>query len=172
MATIDVDFSVHSSPYYLKVVDLSVWGLIKDKPSIIEISLPGYESPVVKYYDKNKLNVFNSNLLGLNCEGQEGLTTLPDGIYKIVVKGSPDKYNKKFYYLKTDLFDMEVDKFFVDNLKEILNEKALGDKLTRIEFLKRGAEANLRHDRIVTAGEEFQKAQELIEDIKACRTCD
>ena len=96
MLAIEIDFSVHSSPYYLKVVDLSVWGLIETKPSIIEITVPGYASPITKFYDKNKLNVFNSSMLGLNCEGQEGLTTLPDGIYTIKVIGSPETYFKEF----------------------------------------------------------------------------
>ena len=171
MATIQLDFSVHSSPYYLKVVDLSVWGLIESKPSIINILLPGYEKPVIQYYDKNKLNVFNSNMLGINCEGQEGLTTLPDGIYTITVIGSPETYTKKYKYLKTDLHDMEVDKIFVDNVKDI-DKQAFNDKLTKIEFLKRSAEAHLRWDLIELASALFEEAQELVEDLVQCSTCE
>lgn len=171
MAAIQIDFSIHSSPYYLKVVDLSVWGLIESKPAIIEITLPGYAEPVTKYFDKNKLNVFNSNLVGINCDGQEGLTTLPDGIYKIVVTGSPEKYTKEYFYLKTDLFDMEVDKIFINNFDD-LDKQAFEDKLTKIEFLKRGAEANLRYDRIDIAGALFEKAQEMVEDLRDCATCE
>ena len=171
MASIQIDFSIHSNPYYLKVVDLSVWGLIKDKPSIINILLPGYESPVVKYYDKNKLNVFNSSMLGVNTEGQEGLTTLSDGIYKITVTGSPETYTKEHYYLKTDLHDMEVDKIFVDRVEEI-DKEAFNKKMTRIEFLKRSAEAFLRYDNIEKAGMLFEEAQDMVEDILQCSTCD
>ena len=171
MASIQIDFSIHSNPYYLKVVDLSVWGLIKDKPSIINILLPGYESPVVKYYDKNKLNVFNSSMLGVNTEGLEGLTTLSDGIYKITVTGSPETYTKEHYYLKTDLHDMEVDKIFVDRVEEI-DKEAFNKKMTRIEFLKRSAEAFLRYDNIEKAGMLFEEAQDMVEDILQCSTCD
>ena len=127
MAKIDIDFSIHSSPFYLKVVDLSVWGLIESKTAIVEIVLPGYEGPEVKFFDKHKLNVFNSNLLGTSCDGCKELTTLPDGIYKITVKGSPSKYSKSLYFLKTDLFDMEVDKILIDNIDK-LDDKLLDEK--------------------------------------------
>jgi len=171
MAAIHIDFSIHTNPYYLKVVDLSVWGLIKEKPSIINILLPGYEKPVVKFYDKNKLNVFNSNMLGVNCVGQEGLTTLPDGIYTITVTGSPETYTKEYYYLKTDLHDMEVDKIFVDRLEEI-DKEAFNKKMTRIEFLKLAAQAFLRYDNIEKAAMLFEEAQEMVDDILNCSTCE
>lgn len=170
MAKIHIDFSIHSSPYYLKVVDLSVWGLIENKPSIIEITLPGYANQVVKFYDKNKLNVFNSNMLGVNCEGQEGLVTLPDGIYEVVVKGSPSTYSNSEFYLKTDLFDMELDKVYIEN-KDDLFKKAFDEKLTHVELLKKGAQAHLRYGLIKEAGMLFEKAQELLEDLSNCATC-
>lgn len=171
MAKINIDFSIHSSPYYLKVLDLSEWGVIEGKPSIIEIQTPGNEKCVTKFFDKNKLNVFNSNMLNINCEGQEGLTTLPDGIYTITVTGSPETFTKELKYLKTDLHDMEVDKILIDNIQDI-GKEVFEKKMTRIEFLKRGAEAHLRYDLVEMAGMLFEKAQELVEDIKECTTCD
>lgn len=170
MATINIDFSIHSSPYYLKVVDLSEWGLIFDKPSIIEITLPGYGDPITKFFDKEKQNHYNSNLLGTNCTDCTQPNSLPDGVYKIKVIGSPEKFNREEYYLKTDLFDMEVDKIVIDNIKKI-EDASFNEKLTRIEFLKRGAEAHLRADLLEMAGILFDKAQDLVDDMLNCSNC-
>lgn len=171
MPAIEIDFEVYSSPYYLKVRDISVWGLIETKPAIIEIIVPGYSSPITKFYDKNKLNVLNSSMLGLNCEGQEGLTTLPDGIYTLKVIGSPETFFKEGKYLKTDLHDMEVDKIFIENFKDI-GKEVFDKKMTRIEFLKRSAEAHLRYDNIEMASSLFTLAQEEAEDILKCVSCE
>jgi len=170
---IDIDFSVNSNPYFLKVCDLSYWGLIVNDPSIIDITLPGYTDCVTKYFDKGKVNIFNSNLLGINCcdtcpESEN--ETLPDGIYTIKVTGSPSTYFKTYHYLKTDLFDMEVDKIYIDNLNK-RDRKDLIDTLTQIEFLVKSASAHLRFDDISMAGMLFEKAQEMVEDLKNCSNC-
>ena len=170
MAKISIDFSVHSSPYYIKVVDLSVWSLIKNKPSIIEITLPGYSKPITKFFDKEKLNVFNSNILGTSCDDCTDLTTLSDGIYTLKVIGSPETYNKEFMYLKTDLHDMEVDKIFVDNADK-LSDETFQRKMTNIEFLKKGAEAHLRLGDTNMARQKFEQAQEMVEDLIECSEC-
>jgi hypothetical protein len=170
MAKINIDFSIHSSPYYLKVVDLSNWGVIKNKPSIVEITLPGFANPVTKFFDKNKLNVFNVNTLDIAYGDSEQLSTLPDGVYKIKVIGSPDKYSREEFYLKTDLFDMEIDKVYIDNIDRI-SDVAFNEKLIRIEFLKKGAEAHLRSDMLEMTSMLFGKAQELLTDIINCSTC-
>jgi hypothetical protein len=173
MAKINIDFSVHSNPYFLKVMDLSIWGVIEDQPSIIEITLPGYDSVKTKFFDKFKTNIFNSLSLDINCvdncDEVEKLT-LPDGIYTIKVIGSPSKYSSISYYLKTDLFDMEVDKIYIDNINST-NRSDLINKLAEVEFLMKGAEAHLRFDDLTMAGMNFTKAQEMIEDLKKCKTC-
>jgi len=170
MAKIDIDFSIHSSIYYLKVVDLSVWGLIQDKPSIIEITLPGYTKCITKFFDKGKLNVFNSSILETSCEGCIDLVTLSDGIYTIKVIGSPDTYNKELKYLKTDLLRMDIDKVFVDN-NDKLGDIGFQKKLTLIEFLIKGAEAHLRLDAINMAKQNFDQAQALVEELLECAEC-
>lgn len=173
MAKINIDFAVHSNPYFLKVVDLSVWELIFTEPSIIEVTLPGYKKCITKYFDKCKTNVFNSELLGISCVddcGDHENLTLPDGIYKIKVIGSPSKYNKEHYYLKTDLFDMEVDKIYIDNLNK-RDRTNLLNKLTEIEFLVKGAEAHLRFGDNTTAGMLFEQAQSMVDDLKNCTNC-
>ena len=170
---LNVDFSVYSDPYHLKIVDLSAWELIENLPSIIEITLPGYENYITKYFDKHKVNIHHSISLGVNCEGECGevdKVTLPDGIYKIKVIGSPSTYNKESFYLKTDLFDMEIDKVIIDyfNTK---NKNNFIDKLTQVEFLMKGAQAHLRFDDISTAGKLFEQAQQMVEDLKECKSC-
>lgn len=168
-----VDFSVHSDPYWLKVADYSMWNLIVDGPSIIEITLPGDSTFVTKYFDKHKTNGFNSIVLGVNCVEpceDTDLATLSDGIYKITVKGSPSKYNKTKYYLKTDLVDMEISKIFIDSIKKDDYDK-VEKRLTEIEFLLKGAEHHLRYDNITIAGNMFQKAVDMTEKMKTCRYC-
>jgi hypothetical protein len=170
---IDIDFFVSSSPYFLKVMDLSVWGLIDSEPSIIEITLPGYESKKTFFFDKCKTNVFNSTTLGINCmDGcdEPDKLTLPDGIYHLKVIGSPSTYNKEDYYLKTDLFDMEVDKIYIDNLNK-RDRTNLINKLAEVEHLMKGAHAHIRFDDVTRASMLFTKAQDMIDDLKNCTNC-
>lgn len=170
---LDIDFSVHSNPYFLKVMDLSEWALIEDQPSIIEINLPGYSRKITKFFDKHKTNIFNSILLEINCEddcGKVEKLTLPDGIYTIKVIGSPSTYFKEYFYLKTDLFDMELDKIYIDSLNT-RNRKDLINKLSEVEFLMKGAESHLRFDDITTAGMLFEQALDMVSDLKNCKSC-
>jgi hypothetical protein len=168
-----IDFSVHSDPYWIKVADYSMWNLIEEGPSIIEVTLPGYGTPVTKYFDKHKTNGFNSIVLGMNCiEPCEDtdLVTLPDGIYTIKVIGSPSKFNKEKYYLKTDLLDMEIDKIFIDSIEKDDYNK-IEKRLTEITFLIKGAESHIRYDNITIASSMFQKATEMVDKMKTCRYC-
>lgn len=170
---VDIDFSVFSNPYFLKVMDLSVWALIENEPSIIEITLPGYESKKTLYFDKCKTNVYNSVLLGINCTDgcdEPNKVTLPDGIYHIKVIGSPDTFNAEKYYLKTDLYDMDVDKVVVDTFNK-KNPHDLYDKLKRMELLVIGAESHLRSDDITRASMLFEQAQSMVDDLKNCTDC-
>lgn len=170
---IDIDFAVFSNPYFLKIMDLSAWGNIGEQPSAIEVTLPGYESCITRPFDKYKTNILNSILLEINCAGECGeveKVTLPDGIYKIKVIGSPSKYFKEYYYLKTDMYDMEVDKVYIDSLNT-KDKSNLINTLSEMEFLVKGAEAHLRFDDINTAGSQFEKALDMVDDLKNCKNC-
>ena len=109
-----IDFQVLETfdTRYLSVADYSDWGLAESRNAIIEITLPASDKPVTHYFDKKAINRFNSILLGLNCSGVENLD-LPDGIYQFTVKGSPDSFNFKRDFLKTDLTQLDLDKFIV-----------------------------------------------------------
>ena len=65
---------------------------------------------------------------------------------------------------------MEVDKIYIDN-KDKRGTKDLINKLTEIEFLMKSAKAHLRFDDITTAGDLFQMAQDMVEDLKNCKNC-
>lgn len=168
---VNIDFLVQSSVYFLSICDLSEWGLIENEPAIIEITMPGYSTPITKYFDKKQLNVFNSRILEINCSGdcqEVENVSLPDGIYTIKVTGSPSTFNKEHHYLKSDMLEMEIDKIYIDNRKK---DKNFIDKLTDIEFSLKSASAHLRFDDIYMAGEMFSLAQDMVEELKNCTNC-
>lgn len=171
---ISIDFNITSSPYWLRVADFSQWGLIESQPSIIEVTLPGYSSFVTRYFDKYKTNAFNSITLEVNCSTGScpdvDLVTLPDGVYTIKVKGSPSTYNNERYYLKTDLFDMEVDKIIITAI-DSGKYMDIEQELVEINMLKAGAESNLRMDRIKEAGLLFAQASKQVDKLKNCKKC-
>jgi hypothetical protein len=170
---VNIDFSIHSSVYFIGVCDLSEWGLIVNEPAIIEITLPGYSRCITKYFDKNLVNVFNSKTLEINCVddcGESENLSLPDGVYKFKVIGSPSKFNKTHYYLKTDSLQMDIDTLYIDNF-ESRNKTDFINKLTEIEFLLKSAESHLRKDLVNDAGQIYQVVKDMVEDLKNCKTC-
>lgn len=179
---IEVDFQVYDSkdPKSFIVIDTSNWEHIQDKPSIIEITIPGDEHPVTNYYTKRctscGVNVFDSYSLGLMCEGcGEEKIELPDGIYDITVKGSPDKFRKSKAYLRTTKLQLELDQLYIDlSLECFNNEEELQkkiDRLNKIQLLIKAAEANVRYDHRCVAHDLFTKAYELLGKAKKCNGC-
>ena len=170
---INIDFDIKSDLYYIKVFDFSVWGLIESKPSIIEITLPGFSTPITKYFDKKKVNIFSSILLESTCTDcdNELPQVLSDGIYVVKIIGSPDKYNKELKYLKTDTIQMELDRIYIDSISGNVDIDLIRKKLNKIEFLLRGAEAHLRYDMERECSMLFDQAQKLTEDLIECKTC-
>ena len=173
---INIKFQIlkNNDPKNLVVFDLSEWAHIYDQPSIIEILLPGFSEPVVHYFDKKSINYFNSSNLGLCCTDcfKDDEVDLPDGLYNITVKGSPDKFNYSLSYLKTDTIRLELDSLFMklnfcgkDVDSEILK------KIQKIDLYIKAAEANIRFDNVCEAQELFFKAQEDIKKLINCKTC-
>lgn len=171
---INIDFNITSDPYWLRIADYSGWGVIENQPSIVEVTVPGYSTFVTRYFDKHKANALNSITLEVNCSTGDcedvDLVTLPDGIYTITVKGSPSTYSKERYYLKTDLFDMEVDKVIITAI-DSGKYMDIEQELVEIDMLKAGAESNLRMDRIKEAGLLFSQASKQIDKLKNCKKC-
>lgn len=169
---INIDFDIKSDLYYLKIFDFSDWGLIETRRSIIEITLPGFTTPVTKYFDKHKINIFNSIMLDSTCVdcASEEPQTLADGIYLITVKGSPSTYIKERKYLKSDLLQMEIDKIYIDSMSNS-DKNLIIKKLTEIEFLLKGAEAHLRYDMERECSMLFEQAQKEVRRLTECKDC-
>ena len=160
-----IDFQVLETfdTRYLSVADYSDWGLAESRNAIIEITLPASDKPVTHYFDKKAINRFNSILLGLNCSGVENLD-LPDGIYTITVKGSPDKYKKTRTFLKTTQTKLKLDTILINNVSSCNDiDGKIVDEILEIEILIKAAEANIRYGNECEAFELFQKAQKLID---------
>ena len=171
MSKILIDFDIKSDIYYLNVIDFSNWQLIKDKPAIIEITLPGFKTPITKYFDKNKNNILNSIILGVDCATCPGdeQVTLNDGIYVITVKGSPENYSKTLKYLKTDLFRMRLNKLYIESdCNCVKSDPNIFEKIVEIEFILKGAEAHLAFDMEKESGMLFKQAQTLLDDLLSC----
>lgn len=167
---INIEFQVTSDLYFIRVTDISLWALIVDKPSIIEIVTPGSSKKIKKFFDKQKTNVFAANSLNTNCGPDK--VSLEDGIYSFKVIGSPSTYSKKHYYLKTDAFDFEKDAIYIqafDRGKE--RQLELQNAMTELEMLVKGAQAHLKQGIIDKAGMLFQKAIDGLERLKNCKNC-
>ena len=178
MSKISIDFEVKSDLYYLKVFDFSNWGSIAKSPSIIEILRPGYSTPVTKYFDKNKTNIYNSIMLDGNCTtcDTDELTILEDGIWVITVRGShspegdTNRFVKEHKFLNTSNIQMEIDKIYIDSFSHA-NREHIIDKLTEIEFFLKAAESHLRYDMEKETAMCFEQAQKLVKRLTECKTC-
>lgn len=155
------------------VLDTSEWAHIENKPSIIEISLPGNSDYITRYLSKNAVNYFNSEDLGISCNGCESEELdLPDGVYTITIKGSPDNFQSTINYLKTDKARFELDSLFLKiNFCNKDVDSDLVKQIHKIDLYIRSAEANVRRGNICEAQELFFKAQDDIKKLQKCKTC-
>lgn len=173
---IDIKFQVlnNNDTKNLVVFDLSDWGVIVEKPSIIEIIVPGFSEPVVHYYGKNVQNYFNSDSLGLTCNdcGNDEEVDIPDGVYEITVKGSPDRFFHHLSYLKTDTTRFELDGIFM-KLNFCKNEvdQDILKRIQKIDLYIKAAEANVRYGNICEGQELLFKAQDDIKRLVSCKNC-
>lgn len=172
---IKLSFQVEDThnPKNLRVVDESVWGLIEDRPAIIEILVPGFQTPSVHYFAKRQVNIFTSMTLGINCESSSVKhLDLPDGIYDITIKGSPSEYIANRKYLKTDSIRLKIDKMWVraSYLCDGRDNEFI-KKIRDVEFCLSAAEANTRLGNICEAHELMEYANDLLDIANDCVTC-
>ena len=154
---IDFQFISTGDPKVMIILDTSTWGIIENKPAIIEIVPPNKTKALVYSYQKLKTNVFNSSNLFLSPIGC--FEDMPDGVYQIIVKGSPDTNCKQRDILKTDQFDKELDTLYIaigfSNGKE-KNENR--ETLLEIDSLMHTAKAFMRQGKSYEALTYFKKA--------------
>lgn len=174
MNKINLDFEVVSTnnPKTLRVADQSEWGMIADRPAIIEIIPPGEENPYTYYLGKNQLNVFNSKTLGINPGREGGFENLKDGIYDITIKGSPSSYSVNRKYLKTDSIRLNIDKVWARStvLCDHEDDDTI-EKIKEIEFLLVAAEANTRLGNFEEVKQLYEKAEKLLYVLNNCENC-
>jgi hypothetical protein len=93
--------------------DNSDYYKIPESP-ILEIVLPGFNKVFTVNIDPSKINVLNSNLIGLTSVLKtENLVSLQDGIYTLTYKICPYQYfNVTKYFLKTDQIEKDLAKIF------------------------------------------------------------
>ena len=170
---IKLDFEVvgTNSPKVLRVVDESEWGILANRPAVIEVKGPDMESAVSYYLGKNQLNIFTSVTLGYTCDKYE-YENLPDGVYEITIKGSPSTYTFTRHYLKTDILRLNIDKVWARTnvLCDYVDDDII-EKIKKVEYIVAVAEANMRLGNIETAEELIEKANKLLYIINNCADC-
>ena len=177
MKDTNLDFQVYDSrdPNTFIVLDTSYWGIIQDKPSIIEIITPGETYPAIQYYSKNSVNIFNSENLGLSCSDcDKKYNELPDGVYEITIKGSPDSFNKSRAYLRTTKLQLELDKRYIALSLECESDKDVCNQINKLDYINlllRSSEANVRYGNNCVGNELLQKAIKLLDKLKTCKIC-
>jgi len=172
LTNINIDFQVFGTndPKLLIVVDTSTWGIIQDKPSIIEIIPPNSTKMITHTFEKGKTNIFNSSNLYLSPVGV--FNELSDGIYQIAVKGSPDSNCKHRDYLKIDQTQAELDKLYISfGFTENEKTKEKRREILEIESLIKTAEAYLRRGKSHEANNFFKRAIKYLENYNNCNTC-
>lgn len=159
-----------NDPKLLLVADASDWFVIKNKPSVIEITLPGAATPISYAFVKGSINIYNSKTLQLGCdECDDEYGDLPDGVYKLKISGSPDTFFYEFYYLKTDVTRLELDKKRIAIGFQYSEEaRTKNDALKKIEFYLDTAQAQVRLGYIAEGNKYFQEAQNLL---RKCNNC-
>lgn len=160
-------------PDTLMVADTSNWGAIVGKESIIEISTPNSSKVKTFYFDKGKINIFNSSLLGTSTEGI--ICALPDGVYTIKVIGSPDSFYECKDYLKNDSTKLKLYKELCalgSDCDEISDEKR--DEIVQQFLNVEISEACAATGDMKGAAETLKKVNEdltKMDECKDCKTC-
>lgn len=177
MEKINIDFQIYDSndPKYIIVLDTSSWGHIVNKPAIIEVTPPGFSEPWVQYFDKNSVNYISSSSIGLNCyECDGGNADLPDGVYKITVKGSPDKFCHTRNYLKTTNIDSKLDEILMNEYSGCEDCTGTNDNIEKVLMYKNlleVANASVRRGNHAKAQEILDKVRKYTSKFKTCKKC-
>lgn len=174
---IDIDFLIITDydPKLLIIGDISDWYNAENKPATICITPPGGTKSINSTFAKHKLNIFNSINLGLDCLvecSDQEKNDLSDGIYTITVKSGFIDIYKTRYLLKTDKFNIELDKIYIKTgLEYDKNNIKFREDLSNIEFLKRTAEAYARKGDLSKASRNFKEAQKILKKYMDCKNC-
>lgn len=164
MLTPQIDITVVDTKVFSKqiiVADLSDWGAIVNEPSIMEVTY-NEETNYVGDFGKGRYNRIDS--LKMFGEVNE---SLPDGLYKITVKGSPDIHKKTIYYFRTDDLRQRFGYIY-------LSEKGdanLIDKIYEVFIMLESIKLLVCQGNITRAREKYETAIKIIEVIETSYEC-
>jgi len=164
---IEIDFQIlHTSdPTKLIICDISEWSHIKDKPAIVEITLPSGKL-VTHSLVKNYTSSYNSSSLYLSDKND---LPLPDGIYKISIKGSPDTFFKTRSYIRTAKLQLDTGLLYLSQGLDI--DEKVYEISSKIDFFIKSAEAAMRQDKKNEAVRYYKEAKRIFDDYEKCKDC-
>lgn len=170
---INVDFQVINTddPKVLVIADTSEWSVIKDKPTIIEVTTPGSRRHITNYFSQGDFNILNSSTLGINCgaECEEDLVELPDGVYKIKVIGSPEKFYKERYYFRNNNLKLKLAELYVKLGRDIEEgNKKEAEILWNAHLLLQASDFSTMLGHIGEASDFYRQAEKMIESYINC----
>ena len=163
---LNLDFTVlhQSNAKYLLTVDVSQY-ITAPTGNVIDITVPGYSTPIRCSFDPSEVNVYNSGLLGLSSGST--LINLPDGVYTLTYRVCPVDV---LYITKKIIRTCEIEckylnlyaKFSLDCSYD--NSENL-KKLDKIKNYIESAKANASICNYLKAAEFIQKANNLLFDV-------
>lgn len=170
---INIDFQLFSTgdPKLLVIIDTSIWSFIEEKPAIIEIIVPGTTQPIVYSFLKGRANIFNTSNLHLSPIAV--YNDLPDGLYKVTVKGSPDSFCKHRDILKTDKTRLELYNLYTSlGLEKNDIDDDVYKKIKDIKLLIEAAEALVSIGQIHKGLKLLKRAMDKVNNYKECNDCE
>lgn len=121
----ELDFDIQSlgNPKTMLFVDMSQYFEEPERP-LLQILLPGYTKYFTVSINARRINVLNSNIIGLSKSIKTSdLVALPDGVWTLTYRICPyDKLYKQSYHLRTVALKAKLAK-----VREFLNAKDCED---------------------------------------------
>ena len=165
----------------LQIVDLSNWGPASMTTSIISITPPGSPTAIDNIFQKEKVNVFNTNNLGLTgITDYSSLPVLPDGIYKICVSvcvGEETVQVCKYFLQDCEIKCKLSRKIISVDLNCSPCRSSLINELQDVDLFLDAAQAQVQNCNPNKAMEYYRKASQMLDRISTvpkgpCTNCD
>jgi hypothetical protein len=162
-----INFQIYPTydPKAILVADQSQWAGMYTREAIMEIVLPGHDEPQTLYWAKEKVNTYNSHILGISCaENCEPVfIDLPDGVYSFTLKAA-DGSERQRSYLKTDIMRNNIDRMYITHaLMCSEGDNMLKDNIRKAEFYLTSAAASMRLGNMIQSNEFYRLASKIIE---------
>ena len=181
-SVVNIDFEVlkTNTCKVLKVLDLSHWANAELDAAYISILTPGATVPIVHIFQKEKINRFNTNNLGLSdVTDYSYLGALPDGIYAITLQRciDDDKAITKYHLQDCQIRCSIARKLISVDLTCTPCRKELLKEIQDIMLFLDGAQAQTDLCNVNKAMEYYQRASTLLDRITdsssstGCKNC-